>query len=195
MRFPAKTVWPEGVNAGDAVPEFPEKEEIIYMLGQDPLIKVRKITRIFLAWHAHGIRCVRPLLQKWLNLPADVDLEPGVNFKSGQVYCEKNVNLGNTLFVDYAPIYIAEYVGFAFNNTIVTSSHDPENFKRAIIRPVVIERNVSITTNVTILGGVRIGENSIIGAGSVVTKSIPPNVFAAGNPCVPIKEINRDLRR
>ena len=48
--------------------------------------------------------------------------------------------------------------------------------------------NVWITTNVTILPGVTIGENTIIGAGSVVTRDIPANVYAAGNPCRVIKK-------
>lgn len=195
MKFPGGVVWPNGVNGGDELGELPERSEIVYQMGRDRLIKVRKKIRVLLQWYAHGARWVEPLIKKWLNLPSDVGLQPGVSFKSGQVYCENRVNLGDTLFVDYAPIYIAEYVGFAFRNTIVTSLHDPAEFNRVITRPVVIERNVSITTNVTILGGVRIGENSIVGAGSVVTKDIPPNVFAAGNPCVPIKDIVRDLRR
>jgi maltose O-acetyltransferase len=58
-----------------------------------------------------------------------------------------------------------------------------------IAKPIIIGNNVWITTNVTILPGVTIGDNTIIGAGSVVTKNIPANVFAAGNPCVVIKEI------
>ena len=161
-------------------------------MGQDRLIKVRKKVRVLLRWYSFGAIWLRPLLQKWLNFSKEVGLEPGVMFKSGQVFCEGRANLGDTLFVDYAPVYIGENVGFAFRNTVVTTSHDPTDFVRVIAKSVVIERNVWITTNVTILGGVRIGENSIIGAGSVVTKDIPPNVFAAGNPCVPIKKIVRN---
>jgi acetyltransferase-like isoleucine patch superfamily enzyme len=56
--------------------------------------------------------------------------------------------------------------------------------------PVQIYRNVFIGADVTILKGVVIGENSIIASGSVVTKSIPGNVIAAGNPCVVIKPIS-----
>lgn len=47
-----------------------------------------------------------------------------------------------------------------------------------------------ITSNVTILPGVTIGDNTVIGAGSVVTKNIPSGVFAAGNPCKVIRKIN-----
>lgn len=56
----------------------------------------------------------------------------------------------------------------------------------------VVKKGASIGANATILGGVTIGENSIIGAGSVVTKDIPPNVIATGNPAKVIGKI-KDL--
>lgn len=56
-------------------------------------------------------------------------------------------------------------------------------------RPIAIEDNCWIAANVTICGGVTIGEGSVIGAGSVVTKDIPKNSLAAGNPCRVIREI------
>lgn len=55
--------------------------------------------------------------------------------------------------------------------------------------PVVIEDNVWLGGSVTITPGVTIGRDSIIGAGSVVTRDIPPGVVAAGNPCRPIRDI------
>jgi acetyltransferase-like isoleucine patch superfamily enzyme len=54
-------------------------------------------------------------------------------------------------------------------------------------RPVIIGDNVWIGMNATILKGVRIGDNSVVAAGSVVTKSVEPNTVVAGNPAVPIK--------
>lgn len=56
-------------------------------------------------------------------------------------------------------------------------------------KPVVIGNNVWIGMNAIVLKGVTIGENSVIGAGSVVTGNIPANVIAAGNPCRMVKEI------
>ena len=56
-------------------------------------------------------------------------------------------------------------------------------------RPIVIEDNVWIGAGVHIMGGVTIGRNSVIGAGSVVTKDVPENVIAAGVPCKVIREI------
>jgi maltose O-acetyltransferase len=57
--------------------------------------------------------------------------------------------------------------------------------------PVFIGRNVFVGANSLILKGVTIGDNSVIGAGSVVTSSIPENVIAAGNPCRVIRALNR----
>lgn len=73
---------------------------------------------------------------------------------------------------------------------IITSTHDFDNFSTVIAKPITIGDCVWITTNVTILPGVTIASNTVIGAGSVVTHDIPSGVFAAGNPCKVIKKIN-----
>lgn len=59
--------------------------------------------------------------------------------------------------------------------------------------PVVLEENVWIGDSATVCKGVTIGENSIIGAGSVVTTDIPPNCVAAGNPAKVVKELDPDI--
>jgi acetyltransferase-like isoleucine patch superfamily enzyme len=56
--------------------------------------------------------------------------------------------------------------------------------------PVIIADNVWIGMNATILKGVTIGENSVVAAGAVVTKSVPPNVVVAGNPAIVIKKLD-----
>lgn len=60
------------------------------------------------------------------------------------------------------------------------------------VKEVIIGKRVFIGTNAIILKGVCIGDNSVIGAGSVVTRSIPPNSIAAGNPCRVIRELAAD---
>jgi len=75
-------------------------------------------------------------------------------------------------------------------NTLITDGdwhfEDPRSSKP---RPIQIGDNVWLGVNVTVMKGVTIGENSLIGAGSIVTKDIPPNVIAVGNPCVVIREL------
>lgn len=169
------------------------REPVVYMLNEQKLPKINRKTKFMLRLFNIGLRCMRNPLRKAMGFSKQVDISSGISFTSGQVYCEGVAGLNDTFFVDYAPIYIGEGAGFSFKNTVITSTHDPLDPSKVIVKPVIIGKNAWITTNVTILGGVCIGEGSVIGAGSVVTKDIPPNVFAAGNPCKPIKPIQRVL--
>ena len=60
--------------------------------------------------------------------------------------------------------------------------------------PIKVGNNVWIGGGVTVLAGIKIGDNSIIGAGSVVTRDIPANVIAVGNPCKVLKEITKEIK-
>ncbi|MDO4466727.1 MAG: sugar O-acetyltransferase [Bacillota bacterium] len=102
-------------------------------------------------------------------------------------------NFGLTL-VDDGPITIGNNVLFGPHVMITTTGHpvDPDIRKATyqFSEPVVIEDNVWVGGDVVILPGVTIGENSIIGAHSTVTKDIPANCIALGNPCRVVREIN-----
>ncbi|NCP91159.1 MAG: maltose acetyltransferase, partial [Flavobacteriales bacterium] len=80
------------------------------------------------------------------------------------------------------------------NVKIYTATHPLEhtlrNSGKEFSKPITIENNVWIGGNAVICPGVTIGDNVVIGAGSVVTKSFPNNVFIAGNPAKVIKTIN-----
>ena len=94
-------------------------------------------------------------------------------------------------------IHIGDNVMFAANVYVSDSDwHGVYNRIRPFrcTKPVVIENNVWLGERVIVNKGVRIGENSVIGAGSVVTKNIPANVIAAGNPARVIKTINPNRR-
>lgn len=98
----------------------------------------------------------------------------------------------NCNFIDDGEIFIGEKVMFGAAVTIATVGHPvkPDMRKYMYTDPVKIGDNCWIGANVTICPGVTIGENSVIGAGSVVTKDIPANVVAVGNPCRVLREIN-----
>lgn len=122
-------------------------------------------------------------------------IEPPLTFARGKTVtigdnCYINANL--TLVDDYK-ITIGNGVLIAPNVTITVTGHPVHHELRKhgemYTFPVTICDNVWIGANAVILPGVTIGENSVIGAGSVVTKDIPPNVIAVGNPCKVLREI------
>lgn len=125
-------------------------------------------------------------------------IEPPLNVAVG-----KNVHIGdgcyfnfNTTFVDDYKITIEDGVMFGPNVTVVTTGHPvyPEYRATGVMycAPVTIKKGAWLCSNVTVLPGVTIGENSVIGAGSVVTKDIPANVVAMGTPCKVVREINEN---
>lgn len=93
---------------------------------------------------------------------------------------------------DMGGVDIADLVMIGPNVNIITAGHplDPAK-RRAYIeaKPIVIERNVWIATAATILGGVTVGENSVVAAGAVVTKDVPANSFVAGVPAKVIRSL------
>lgn len=119
---------------------------------------------------------------------SDFKFSRGFYCRYGNIYAS-NVDLNDTFCLDYDKIIIGENTSFSYQNVIITSTHDRYDFNKIITKPVVIGKNCWITTRVIILPGVTIGDNVTIGAGSVVTKDIPANTFAAGNPAKPIKKI------
>ena len=116
------------------------------------------------------------------------------NWGGHHVHFGSNIyaNFGLTL-VDDGHIFIGDCVMFGPHVTVATANHpvNPELRLKAYQynRDVHIGNNVWIGAGTVIVPGVTIGENSVIGAGSVVTKDIPANVVAVGNPCRVMREI------
>ena len=99
----------------------------------------------------------------------------------------------NLTCVDDTHIYVGDYTMFAPNVILATAGHpiDPELRQKAYQynMPVHIGKNCWLGAGVIVLPGVTIGDNTVIGAGSVVTKDIPANVVAVGNPCRVLRPI------
>ena len=116
------------------------------------------------------------------------------NWGGRHVHFGKNVyaNFGLTL-VDDTHIYVGDGTMFGPNCVIATAGHpiDAELRERQLQYniPVHIGKNCWLGAGVLVMPGVTIGDNTVIGAGSVVTKDIPANVIAVGNPCRVLREI------
>ncbi|MBO5037028.1 MAG: sugar O-acetyltransferase [Clostridia bacterium] len=136
------------------------------------------------------------------------------SFMQGPVFFHygKHTRIGKRVFINYnftvqddALVTIGDDCNFGPNVTIVTPIHPmvPEERKLMLdkdgndkrfcyAKPVVIGSNCWFGANVTVCPGVTIGDGCVIGAGSVVTRDIPPRTFAAGVPCKAIREITDD---
>ena len=112
----------------------------------------------------------------------------------------KQISIGKRFFanfnftvLDEAPVSIGDDCFIGPNVSIYTACHstDPveRNTRQEWAKPVSIGNNVWIGGSVTILPGVTIGDNVTIGAGSVVTRDIPSNSLAVGNPCKVVKDL------
>ena len=114
-----------------------------------------------------------------------------------------NIRVGDRFFanfnfteLDEAYVTIGDDVFIGPNVSLYTACHstDPveRNTRREWAEPITIGNNVWIGGSVTVLPGVTIGDNCTIGAGSVVTKDIPANSIAVGNPCRVIKKVGQE---
>ena len=129
-----------------------------------------------------------------------IELPFHANWGGGHVHFGNAVYANfNLTMVDDGHIYVGDCVLFGPNVTVATANHPiwPELRRRALQynKDVHIGNNVWIGANSVICPGVCIGDNTVIGAGSVVTKDIPENVVAVGNPCRvmrPISERDRN---
>lgn len=181
----------EYMNSGKNIKSCSEVHKYMHFLSQEAM----KITaQINGSYHIEAE--IRSLFSQLIG--KEIDEHFGL-FPPFTTDCGKNINIGKGVFInagcrfqDQGGITIGDSSLIGHNVVITTLNHSfaPENRGDMIPVPVVIGKRVWIGSNSTILPGVTIGDNAIIGAGSVVTKDIPANMIAVGNPAKVIKSIN-----
>lgn len=141
------------------------------------------------------------LKEMFAEIGEDCYIEPPFHSNFGGLHCHfgKMVYANfNLTLVDDTHIYVGDNTMFGPNVTVATAGHpiDPVLREKGYQynMPIHIGKNCWIGAGVLIMPGITIGDNTVIGAGSVVTKDIPSNVIAFGNPCRVQREVNEHDR-
>ncbi|NKQ23163.1 sugar O-acetyltransferase [Streptomyces galbus] len=170
-------------------------------IADDPEIARRQQRAVRLAAHyqaayAEDADAARPLLARLLGaLGEEAHVRPPLHVDYGS-----NIRIGARTFVNYnltaldvADILIGADCQIGPNVQLLTPTHPlepgPRRDKLEAARPITIGDNVWLGGGAIVLPGVTIGHDSVVGAGSVVTKDVPPNVVAVGNPARPVRNL------
>jgi sugar fermentation stimulation protein A len=139
---------------------------------------------------------VRALLAELIGGPVDESVllaPPFYAVGGGETRFGRRVFVNqNCTFYDLGGLTIGDDVMIGPNVSLITAGHplDPATRRRVTIgRPIVIERNVWIAAGAIVIGGVTVGEDSVVAAGSVVTRDVPPGVLVAGNPARVVRSL------
>ncbi len=178
----------EFMNSGKQVTAESDVHQIMHKLSQDAIRITMEINSRY-----HTPYEVNALMSELIGEPVEVGLFPPF-----YTDCGKNIHLGKGVFInagckfqDQGGIFIGDGALIGHNTVLATLNHGllPEERHDLIPKPIHIGRNVWIGSNSTILSGVTIGDNAVIGAGSVVTKDIPENMIAVGTPAKVVRSI------
>jgi len=174
---------------------YPEEAAELARARQRGKVLCYEINRL----HPDDIEGRMALMKKLFgSMGENVWLEPPIHMAYG---C--NITLGNNIYINFNLTVVDDYkvtignnVMFGPNVTIAVTNHPvhPDLRGSMFTLPVVIKDDVWVGSGAIIAPGVTIGKGSVIGAGSVVTKDIPDNVIAIGNPCKVLREITEHDR-
>ncbi len=178
----------------------------LYLPGDDEIMReqLRRLERLYDFNHTRPSEMdKREALMKemFFEIGEGCYIEPPfhANHAGAHVHFGKNIYANfNLTIVDDTHVYVGDFTMFGPNVTIATAGHPilPELREKVYQynMPVHIGRNCWIGAGALIMPGVTIGDNTVIGAGSVVTKDIPANVVAVGSPCRVLREISEHDR-
>ena len=179
------------MNSGDRVIANSDVHLKMHELSQ----KAMKIT-----YHINNKYNTPQELRRWMSILIGQDLDEGFGlFPPFYTDCGRNIHIEKNVFInsgchfqDQGGVYIGEGSLIGHNVIIATLNHDMDPYHRADLhpKPVHIGKRVWIGSGSILLPGVTIGDNSIIGAGSIVTKDVAPNTIVAGNPAKFIKNLS-----
>ncbi|MFD1420525.1 sugar O-acetyltransferase [Lactiplantibacillus songbeiensis] len=172
-------------------------------LPDDPTIEIQQKQLLNRLYDYNQTRVTEPekqqaiLSQLFAEIGPHCYIEPPfhANFGGHHVHFGANIYANfNLTLVDDTHIYIGDHTMIGPNVTLATAGHPilPElreqNYQYN--RPVHIGRNCWLGTGVIVLPGVTIGDNVVVGAGSIVTKNLPDHVVAVGNPCQVMRQVS-----
>ena len=179
---------------------FTEKEKMLlgelYRASDDELTRERKRAKTLChRYNQYVEELDMAALRELFGHPTDAYLEPpffcdyGYNIRLGRrVYANHNL-----VILDCAPVAIGDDASIGPNVVISAAGHpvDPESRIAGLefAKPITVGNRVWIGASVVIVPGVEIGDDVTVGAGSVVTKSIPANCVAVGNPCRVLRQL------
>ena len=186
----------EYISSGRPIKGGSETHQYLHKLSQEALKITAEINSSF-----HDEQELRMLFSKLIGKTVDERFGLHPPFYTD---CGKNITVGKKVFInsgchfqDQGGITIGDRALIGHNVVLATLNHGftPENRADMHPKPIVIGKKVWIGSNSTVLPGITIGDNAIIGAGSVVTKNVPANVIVAGNPAKFIKKIDKNSNR
>ena len=173
----------------------------LYDANNDPAIMEKHLNCLHACFELNNLSPFKKREREEMLRKIIGEIGPGFDILS-PFFCDfgENIHIGSNFYanhnlsiLDGGRVTIGDSVFIAPNVVITTAGHaiDPEQRDQGmeIALPITIGSHVWLGANVCILPGVTIGNNVIIGAGSVVTKEIPSNVIAVGNPCTILREI------
>ena len=158
-----------------------------------------RLTAQYYHAEANGLPDARGYLVRLLgSIGDDSYIKPPLHVDYGE-----NIHIGDGVFInsdftalDVARIDIGDHCQIGPKVQLLTPTHPiapiPRRDKLEAAEPIVLEQNVWLGGGVVVCPGVRIGKNTVVGAGAVVTKDLPPNAVAVGNPARVIREIDEN---
>lgn len=179
------------LNSGETITGDSPLHEVMHRVSQEALRIAGELNSGY-----HEPSRVRELLTDLTGTPVDETVRVFPPFTSD---FGKNITLGKRVFInsgcrfqDQGGVTIGDDCLIGHNTVLATLNHDLDPARRADMHPapIVIERNVWIGANVTILPGVTIGEDAVVAAASVVTKDVPARTVVVGSPARVVRSLD-----